>query len=153
MAVIRVSGHQGSGKTTVCKRLAEALGYNYIYVGGIFRKKAEAEGKEIEQYYDELGGNPELEKKVDSEIAALLNENDCQIVEGRMAPFWPTPFEKVNVLFTIDPVEGAKRQQKRSENAHLQLSDMMQLSAERLANERSRYKKLYHIDDFLDEKH
>ncbi len=31
MAVIRVGGHLGAGKTTLCKKLAKHLGYEYSY--------------------------------------------------------------------------------------------------------------------------
>jgi predicted cytidylate kinase len=149
MAVIRVSGYQGSGKTTVCKRLAEALSYKYIYMGQIFRDMALAEGKIIDQFYAELDSDPAREKKVDADAAALCATQDNQIIEGRMAPFWDTPFEKVNLLFTIDAAVGAKRQQERPEYRDKTVTEVLTLSEQRLANERLRYRKLYGIDDFL----
>ena len=153
MAVIRVSGHQGSGKTTLCKRLAEEMGYAYTYVGGIFREMAARQNKSIEQFYGELANDPEREKKVDAEIAASLATKDNQIIEGRMAPFWETPFKKINLLLTVDPIEGARRQQERDENKDIPLEEMARLSAERLANERQRYKSLYGIENHFDPRH
>ncbi len=151
--LIAVSGHQGSGKTTLCKRLAPILGYKYTYVGGIFREMAAKESKTIEQFYAELASDPEREKKVDADMAKSLIYWDDQIIEGRMAPFWDSCLLKINLLFTIDPVEGARRQQMRPENQAQELSDMLRLSAERLANERARYQSLYAIEDYLDPKH
>ncbi len=153
MAILAVSGHQGSGKTTLCKRLAPTLGYQYTYVGGIFREMAAKENKTIEQFYAELANDPEREKKVDAEVAKSLIYWDNQIIEGRMAPFWDACLPKINFLFTIDSVEGARRQQMRPENQALELSEMLRLSEERLVNERARYQSLYAIEDYLDPKH
>jgi len=58
MAVIRVSGNIGSGKTTLSKRLAKELGYGYHYTGGIFRKLAAEAGLSIEDYYAQVSANP-----------------------------------------------------------------------------------------------
>lgn len=153
MPVIRVSGDRGSGKTTLCRTLKEILNYEYIYVGGIFREMAAMENKTIEQFYGELESNPDREKAVDKTVAETLALKDCLLVEGRMAPFWPTNFKKVNMLLTVEFAEGVRRELKRPENAGKTFEEMSELSRQRLENERSRYLSLYGIENHLDPKH
>lgn len=153
MAVIRVSGYSGAGKTTLCKRLAPLLGYAYHYAGGIFRNMAAEKGLTIEEFYKKLQEDPELEKSIDMRLAALMKKEDNILVEGRIAPFQPTPFRAVNLLLTVDPLEGTKRQLLRKENFGKSLAEMRALTTERLAVEKKRYRDLYGIEDHLGESH
>jgi CMP/dCMP kinase len=153
MAVIRVSGYHGSGKTTLCLRLAKVLGYSYFYTGSVFREMAAKRGLSIEAYYKEIAGQPELEKEIDGRGAQLMAANDNLIVEGRMAPFQPTPFKAINILLTVSEEAGARRQRGRTENAHLPQAEMLALSRERLREEQAHYQKLYAIENHFDPKY
>ncbi len=149
MPVIRVSGNPGSGKTTLCKRLADYLRYGYSYTGGIFREFAKERGLSIEEFYKQVSSNPELEKSIDARQEKLMNERDNLIVEGRMAPFLSCAFKTINVKIAVSPGEGARRQLLRKENKNKALSEMIILSEERMNQERERYRALYGIDDYL----
>ncbi|MEX1064176.1 MAG: AAA family ATPase [Candidatus Paceibacterota bacterium] len=151
MAVIRVSGNPGSGKTTVSKRLAEFLGYEYTYTGGIFRDMAKEHNLSIEDFYHKLKTDEELERSVDTRQVKLMSQQDNLVVEGRMAPFQACPFETINIFIKVEPVEGARRQTMRPENRDHTLESMMKLSKERVDNEKKRYYYLYKIANHLDE--
>ena len=151
MAVIRISGHPGAGKTTLAKRLAEALQYTYFYNGGVLRQMAAERGMSIEDFYREVAGNPTLEKSVDEQSERLMEQNDKLIVEGRMAPFQKTPFKAVNIFLKVSPQEGARRQSLRIENAGKAIPEIERLTKERVLNERAHYKQLYGIEDHFDE--
>jgi CMP/dCMP kinase len=153
MSVIRVSGYPGSGKTTLCKRLAEELGYEYHYAGKIFRDMANERGQSIEEFYASLSAEPELEKSVDEKLGALMQKQDNLVMEGRVLPFLPSPFKTVNILLTVDEHEGARRALERPENAGRTLEDMAHQTAGRLSTERKRFQDLYGIEDHLDPKH
>lgn len=152
MAVIRVSGSHGSGKTTLCRKLAELLHYGYSYTGGIMREMAFKQGVSIEEFFDKLASDPELERSIDNRQAELMNEQDDLVVEGRVAPFQDCPWTKVNILVTVSPAEGARRQLQRPENANMTLDEMLKLSERRLQTERERYRRLYGIQNHLDPK-
>jgi predicted cytidylate kinase len=153
MAVIRMSGYPGSGKTTLCKRLSGALSYRYYYAGGIFRAMAEKEGLSIEEFYKKLSSDPAVENKVDEELASLMRAEDNLLVEGRMAPFQPTPHKSINVLLLVSPEEGARRELLRPENSSRSMEEMTVYTRERIENERRHYKSLYGIEDHFDQKH
>ncbi len=150
MAVIRVSGYPGSGKTTLCKRLSTALQYRYYYAGGMFRAMAEKEGLSIEEFYKKLSSDPAVERKVDEELAALMRTENNLLVEGRMAPFQETPQKSINILLLVSPEEGARRERLRPENNARSMEEMMVYTKERIENERHHYYSLYGIEDHFD---
>ena len=151
MAVIRVSGYPGAGKTSLCTRLAEELGYTYFYSGGIMRDMARERGMSIEDFYCEIAANPALEKSVDEQSERLMKQNDKLIVEGRIAPFQNAAFRKINVLLKVLPEEGARRQSLRPENKGKSVQEIQRLTEERVRNERKHYRELYGIADHFDE--
>lgn len=152
MAVIRISGYPGSGKTTLSKHLSEFLGYGYHYTGGIFRDMAKEKSLSIEEFYKYISADPAAEKSVDDRQAEIMQTEDNILVEGRIAPFQKSPFQTINILLTVSPEEGARRQLLRSENAHRSLGEMLSETEERLKNEREHYRTLYGIPNHFDEK-
>lgn len=151
MAVIRVTGHIGSGKSTLCKELAKALNYEYHYTGGIVRTMAAEMGLSIEDFYKWLERHPEKERSVDNRQEELMIEKDNLVVEGRMAPFLGCAFKTVNIFLRVHKEEGAKRLQKRPENRGKTIDELMQSAGEREDAERKRYWELYGLEDHLDE--
>ena len=51
MAIITIGGNVGAGKTTLASKLAEALGYEDLSMGGLFREIAAERGMTIEEFY------------------------------------------------------------------------------------------------------
>ena len=160
MAIIRVSGFVGSGKTTLSKLLAEKLGYGYHYTGQIFRDMARERGLSIEEFYEQMQNDPDLEKSVDIKQMQLMLGNDNIVVQGRMAPFLP-PFNhigersfirgnSINVFIDVDIAEGARRQLSRQENQGRSLEEMVILSRRRIMTEKKRLKDLYGIENCFD---
>jgi len=153
MAIIRVSGYPGSGKTTLCKRLAAHLRYEHHYAGGIFRAMAKERGLSIEAFYEQVAKDPSLEQSVDEKQAELMQTFDNLVMEGRMAPFQKTPFKTINVLLTVDPDVGAKRELEREENRGRSVAEMRELATKRIETERSHYRDLYKVPNHLDPEH
>ena len=151
MAVIRVGGHLGAGKTTLCKRLAEHFGYRYSYTGGIFREMAKEKGLTIEEFYSQLVADPALEKSVDDRQVALMMTRDNLVMEGRITAFLPCAFRPIGLFIKVDETEGVRRQMNRPENQNKRFEEMLALSRRRVQDERERYRALYQIPDHLDE--
>ena len=151
MPVIRVTGHIGSGKSSLCKELANALGYEYHYTGGIMRQMAAEMNLSMEDFYKWLEQHPDKEEAVDYRQEDLMVKNDNLVVEGRMAPFLSCAFKTVNILLKVRPEEGAKRLQKRPENKNKTIEEIMLMVKERTAMERKRYYELYDLENHLDE--
>ena len=145
--IIRVSGHPGAGKTTLCKKLSETLGYEFYYSGGVFRKLAAERNLSLEAFYASIANDPDIERAVDAETQRIINEKENLVIDSRIAPFQKTKFLAVSILLTVSPEEGARRELLRPENSRFTLEEMMRITQERLADEKRSFKKLYGIDD------
>jgi len=151
MPIIRISGYPGAGKTTIAKRLASALGYKYFCAGSVFRAMARERGQSIEDFYRALKTDPDSEAKVDAKMAALMQKRDNLVLEGRVAPFQKSPYKTINILITVAPEEGARRQSLRPENAGKSVGEIEKLTAERIQNERDHYDRIHGIKNHLTE--
>ncbi|HVM77347.1 MAG TPA: cytidylate kinase family protein [Candidatus Paceibacterota bacterium] len=155
MAIITIGGHIGAGKTTIAARLANTLGYDELYMGGIMREFARERGMTIEEFYAELKNNPKLEQSIDERQAKLMLEHDDLVVQGRVAWFFAkgSPFTVYNIFLAVDPEVGAERSRRRPENATRSIKELAAANRERLQNEIERYRSLYGIQNFLDYGH
>ena len=154
MAIIRVGGNLGAGKTTLCKRLAEHLKYRYSYAGGIFREMAAERNLSIEEFYKQLEAEPELEKSVDNRQVELMMTCENLVAEGRISAFLPYShqFRAIDLFIKVNEEVGVRRQMNRLENHGKTFEQMLALSRRRIQNEQDRYRSLYWIPDHLDEK-
>ena len=152
VAIIRVGGNLGAGKTTVCKKLAEYLGYRYFNTGGVFREMAKERGLTIEEFYSQIASETTLEKEVDNRQIELMTTGDNLIVEGRIAAFLPCSFKAVNIFLKVSEKEGVSRMLKREENKERSFEEVLNLSRRRVKEERTHYGALYGIKDHLDER-
>jgi predicted cytidylate kinase len=151
--VIRVSGYPGAGKTTLCKKLTEELGYGYRNGGDIFRAMAAEKKMSIEDFYKSLVDDPVQEKSVDDRAVEIMAANDDLVMEGRVVPFLPCPHPIFNILLMVSPRVGAERDLARPANAGRSVEEMMRQTEERIATEKKHYKTLYNIDDHFNAKH
>jgi cytidylate kinase len=155
MAIITIGGNIGAGKTTLADSMAEALHYDQLYMGRIFRRMAAEWGLTIDEFYNKLKDNPELERKTDDEQARMMREKDNVIFQGRIAWYFAkkSPFLAFNILLTVSPEVGAQRVSRREEYVGKSPEEMLRISAARERAEREHYLTLYGIENFLDPKH
>jgi cytidylate kinase len=153
--IITIGGNVGAGKTTLAEKLATALHYEQMYVGGIFREMAAEKNMSIEQFYMQLKDDPAIEQEVDNRQAALMREKDDLIVQGRIAWYFAqgSPFKIFNIFLGVDPTVGAKRSGERKENIGRSTDEMVVATTEREKMERERYKMLYGIKNHLEHSH
>ena len=69
---ITLSGEVASGKSTVGKKIAERLEYEFISIGNKTREHVESRGMTIVEFQNKCIENPELDKEID-----LTFSNDC----------------------------------------------------------------------------
>lgn len=152
MAIITIGGNVGAGKTTIAARLAQSLGYEELYMGGLFREIAAERNMTIEQFYEDLKHDPKLEQSVDERQAKLMREKDNLVVQGRVAWFFAkgSLLTVFNIFLAVDPTVAAERSARRPENIGRTISEMQRANTMRTLTEIERYRNLYDIDNFLD---
>lgn len=153
--IITIGGNVGAGKTTLASKLAPALDYEQLYVGGIFREMAAEKNLSIEQFYAELKADPAVEQAVDQRQAQMMRETKNLIVQGRIAWYFAksSPFKVFNIFLKVNPAVSAERSGERKENVGRSTDEMVVATVEREKTERERYKMLYGVEDHLDPAH
>ncbi|WP_288457736.1 cytidylate kinase family protein [uncultured Chryseobacterium sp.] len=81
---ITLSGEVAAGKSTVGKLLAEQLGYQFISLGNLIRKRAENEGLSIVEFQRRCTENQEIDKEIDLEFAYECNKKEHLIIDYRL---------------------------------------------------------------------
>ena len=90
---ISLAGDLGSGKSTVGKILAKALGAAVYSTGTIQRRIAEEMGMTTLQLNQYMETHPEIDGKIDDGLRALETEDADLIIDSRMAwHFVPSSF-------------------------------------------------------------
>ena len=124
---ITVSGTPGSGVTTLCRGLADALGCGYVSGGELFREIAEERGMSLSQLTAQAGESEELDRALDRRLRTIAETwgtaNKGFILESRLAGWlagnradlriWLDAPEEVRLERTEDRDEMAAEMQVR----------------------------------------
>ncbi|MDO8584059.1 MAG: cytidylate kinase family protein [bacterium] len=151
--IISISGTPGSGKTTVGKEIAKALGMPFYSIGDLRGKMAMERGVTI----DELNTIGEQDASTDTPIddyqKALGEKEDNFVVEGRLS--WLFIPHSLKVYLDCDPSEAARRiflecqtgGSKRQDENICQTQEAVKTGIEnRVASDVKRYDAIYHVD-------
>ncbi len=152
--IISFNGDEGSGKSTIAKRVAESLGYPRYYMGQIFRDMAKKRGLTIAEYVKLGEADPKIDKEVDNYFVDLAKEKDDFVLESRTA--WHLLPDSLKIYLKVDEKEGAKRIYKqlreegkdsRNEMEEVKsLENVLQNIRRRRKTDDLRYKKYYGIN-------
>jgi len=105
--IITINGDEGSGKTTVAKKLAEKLNFTRYTTGEIFREMSRKRGLSLVEYLKMGETDPSIDKEVDDYVIKLSKEQDNFIIDSRVA--WHFISDSLKIYLKVDEEEGAKR--------------------------------------------
>lgn len=144
---ISLTGDLGSGKSTVCSLLAEAIGAEVVSIGSMQRKLAAEMGMTTLEFSHYMEGHPEIDNEFDDRLKSYDGVVEGNyIFDSRLAwNFVPSAF---SVYLTVDPHEGAKRVflATRSGETYLDEKDAFVRLGERRKSEMLRYGSAYGVD-------
>lgn len=154
--IVSLSGKPGSGKSTVAKKLASALGYERVYIGGIRREAARKRGMTLAEFNTWSETHSEGDTEFDKQLEHIGKTKDNIIIEGRTA-FHFIP-HSLKVFLDISTEEGAKRIWKsikstdavtRNEGNKLTSYEaVLKNVKQRIKSDSIRYQKYYKLDIF-----
>ncbi|MBS7382629.1 MAG: AAA family ATPase, partial [Candidatus Methanomethylophilaceae archaeon] len=84
---ITISGPPGSGKTTACNNLSEALGLKAVVFGKIFREIAAEKNISLIELGAMAEKDPTIDKGIDERIVEIARENEDIILESRLSAY------------------------------------------------------------------
>lgn len=152
--IITIAGLPGAGKTTLARALSKRLKMKFYSMGDLRGKMALERGITI----DELNALKEnTDAAADNFQKKLGRTEDNFIVDGRISWFFIPHSYKI--FLNVSPDEGARRifrdqgtAYRRDEPPLKTIVAVKRRIAARIAHDRRRYQRYYHID-FLNRKH
>ena len=149
---ITITGKLGSGKSTVCKLIAEKHGFEIFSTGAILRAAAAERGMDLLDLNKELNSKLDSDRSMDDLIdnttirVASERKDDKIIFDSRMAwHFVPGAFK---VFVTVDPRVAAERVIKdpRPGEPAEDVDELCAELVERSRVEQARFQYLYGVD-------
>ncbi|AUG46508.1 MULTISPECIES: (d)CMP kinase [Haloarcula] len=141
--LITVSGPAGSGKSTLAKSLADALNYEHVSGGDIFRSLAEERGMTPLELNKAAEEDDQIDRDLDRRLRDIAAERDDLVLESRLAGWMAGEYADMKLWLTA-PLDVradriATRENKPFEQAKTE-------TKERGESEAQRYSDYYDID-------
>lgn len=150
--IISINGDEGSGKSTISKRVAQDLEIPRYYMGQIFRDIARKKGLTLVEYLKLGEKDPSVDREVDEHLLSLAKDSDNFLIESRTA--WHLIPNSLKIYLKVSEEEGAKRVfgELQNENNRNEVREVLSLEnvatkiKERRETDEKRYLKYYGID-------
>jgi predicted cytidylate kinase len=145
--IITISGHPGSGKSTVAKLLAKKLGFKHYSAGDFMRAMAAERKTTLEELTKVALKDRSIDDEIDRRTVELAGREDDFVIDSRLG--WKFIPGAVKILLTISPDVAANRvfaQMRPDEKENTTLEATRKNQEKRLAAEIERYSKLYDVD-------
>jgi len=141
--LITVSGPAGSGKSTAAAALAEALGYEHISGGDIFRSLAEERGVSVVEFNRLAEEDGQIDRDLDRRLRDIAQERTDVVLESRLAGWMAGEYADFRLWLDAPPSVRAARIADREDKAVEVARDETEARAE---SEAMRYREYYDID-------
>lgn len=149
--IITISGRQGAGKTTIAKKLAKELNYDFISVGDLQGELALEKGITITELMTLEKTETNIHKEIDEKTKKLGETKDNFVVEGWLAyHFIPHSFK---IFLIVDEKVGCERifnDYRPDEPKKETLEKTLENQRHRLKETQEGFQKAHGID-FLDQ--
>ena len=145
---ITITGLAGVGTSTTGKLLAQKLGCEFMSGGNIFRSYADELDISLNELETKALTDHSFDKELDARQKKYGEENDTFVFESRLGYYFIP--DSVKVKFVCDFDERIRRISQREDRS---IEEVKKLTLEREEAIRIRYKDLYDIDNFTDDKH
>lgn len=156
--IITITGYPGSGKSTLGKGIAKALGLKHYSAGDLLREIAKEKGIGLMQIQHEMEKDRKIDDELDKRTTELGKKEDDFVIDGRVA--WHFVPKSIKIFVKIDLEKAAERvfrdsQQEKNERSeeteNTSVKETAKNMKQRMEMNKKRYKKLYNVD-YLNEK-
>ena len=145
-----ITGHLGSGKTTICKLLNKEYNFETISAGSLMREMAAEKGVSILDFQKSESNLEHIDNYIDSAIIAKnkgISDDKNVIFDSRMAwHFLPDTFK---IFIVVSPYEAALRTyltRSSKDETYTSVEQAMNQLIERRVVENRRYKAIYGVN-------
>jgi cytidylate kinase len=145
---VTVSGYAGTGKSSVCKALAERLGYPFLSVGNFTREFAKQRfNLSINAFQQKCRQEPNLDDEINFGFRDKCNELERVVADFRLGFHFVR--DALHVFLKVSEEEAAKRIGGNAASREMELTDVNSIR-ERNTEMRHRFIERFGVD-FSDE--
>ncbi len=141
--LVTISGPAGSGKSTAAAALAEALGYDHVSGGDIFRDLADERGLTPLELNRQAEEDEAIDRDLDRRLRETAAARDDLVLESRLAGWMAGEHADFRVWLDA-PLEIRARRIAEREDKPIDLA--REETQARAASEAKRYREYYGID-------
>jgi len=141
--LITVSGPPGTGKSTTAAALAEALDYEHVSGGDIFRQLADERGYTPLEFNRLAEDDPQIDRDLDRRLREIAVERDDLVLESRLAGWLAG--DHADFRFWLDAPLGV-RAERIAAREDKSVDEARTETAAREDSEAKRYEEYYGID-------
>jgi len=144
--IITFGGRAGAGKSSVGRKLAERLGYQFYSAGDVRRKYALEHGMTLEGLNEKAKTDPASDFLVDDYMKAMTIKESESVIDAWLGfHFFP---QSMKLFFDADPRLRAERVygRRKEEELSFDVDDAFQKMTEKENCSAARYKRLYGVN-------
>lgn len=141
--LITVSGPPGVGKSTTATALTEALGYDHVSGGDLFRSLADERGVSLLEFNQLAEEDDQIDRDLDRRLRDLARNRDDLVIESRLAGWMAGEHADLRIWLDAPSSVRAARIADREGKSVEQARSETQARAE---SEALRYREIYGID-------
>lgn len=144
MLRITVSGHPGSGTSTLVKALMAHYSWTSLNGGDVFRQEAARREMSLGEFGELCISDLNVDRELDKQLQQQMQDDSSQIVESRLAGWWAYRLEIpcVRLWLDVDETERAKRVVYREGGS---IEDALEANKKRSSVDAERFMELYQI--------
>ena len=145
MVRITVSGHPGSGTSTLVGLLEKHYSWTSINGGHIFREEAKRRGMTLEAFGQLCAADLEVDKNLDALLKDQMLEDAAHIFESRLSGWWAYHLEIpcIRIWVQVEPEIRATRVGARE---GWSIDECLKRNQERMEVDLKRFSELYDLN-------
>ena len=145
MPKITVSGHPGSGTSSLVKKLMEHYNWDSVNGGQIFRNEAKARNMSLAAFGKLCNEDESVDRELDEKLKQFISDDEIQIIESRLAGWWAYKLGTncVRLWLDVSDEERANRVVKRE---GISFEQALSENTERAEVDSQRYMSMYGLN-------
>jgi cytidylate kinase len=143
---VTISGHPGSGTSTLVEGLCNHFGWSSLNGGQLFRDEANNRGLSLADFGALCAEDDSVDRHLDEVLKQkMLEENGPEVMESRLCGWWAYNLDIncIRLWINVSDEERASRVVNREGG---ELSQAIEANQKRSAIDRVRYQELYGLD-------
>ena len=145
MVNVTVSGHPGSGTSTLVRGLMDRFGWTSLNGGDVFREEAKRRGMSLGDFGELCKNELDVDRSLDELLRQRMQGPDAaNVVESRLAGWWAYRLELPCLRIWLD-VSDEERARRVSEREGLAFADALEANRARAAVDGERFMLLYDL--------